>query len=53
MKWLDRSLHRGKKSSHHIKEWEKVMNRFNKEGKQPTVQQLKKEAKRIEKIFDK
>lgn len=51
MKWLESTIHRGKNSAAHLKEWEKVMDRFNKQGKVPTIQQLQKEAVRIEKIF--
>ena len=49
MKWLESTIHRGKNSSKHLKEWEKVMQNYG--NKTPTVQQLQKEAKRIEKIF--
>lgn len=49
MKWLEATIHRGKNSAAHLKEWEKVMENFK--GKTPTIQQLQKEAARIEKTF--
>jgi len=50
MKWLEASIHRGKNSALHLKEWEKVMDKYK--GITPTIEQLQKEAKRIEKIFE-
>ncbi|TQM39583.1 RHS repeat-associated core domain-containing protein [Flavobacterium branchiophilum] len=51
LKWLEATIHRGKNSAAHLKEWSKVMERFKKADKIPTIQQLQKEAKQIEKVF--
>lgn len=51
MKWLESTIHRGKNSAAHLKEWEAVMEKYA--GKTPTIKQLQKEAARIEKIFKK
>lgn len=51
MKWLESTIHRGKNSAEHLKEWSSVMKRFADEGIEPTEKLLQQEAKRIEKIF--
>ncbi len=50
MKWLSSTIHRGKNSAEHLKEWGKVMEKYM--GKVPTIKQLQNEAKRIEKLFN-
>ena len=52
MKWLESTIHRGKNSAEHLKEWSNVMERFKKAGDEPTKELLQKEAKRIEKTFE-
>lgn len=52
MKWLSASIHRGKNSAAHLKEWVKVMENFAERGVKPTEKMLRQEAKRIEKIFE-
>ena len=52
MKWLEASIHRGKNSAIHLKEWEKVMKEYASKNITPTIKQLQKEAARIEKIFE-
>lgn len=51
MKWVNASLHRGKNASRHISEWEKVMQRYERAGKIPSIRELQKEASRIEKML--
>ena len=51
MKWVNASLHRGKNASRHINEWEKVMQRYERAGKIPSIRELQKEASRIEKML--
>lgn len=51
MKWVNASLHRGKNATRHISEWEKVMQRYEKAGRVPSIRELQKEAARIEKML--
>jgi hypothetical protein len=52
MKWLKSTIHRGKNSASHLKEWTKVMGNYAERGIKPTEKLLRQEAKRIEKIFE-
>ena len=51
MIWVNASLHRGKNATRHISEWEKVMQRYEKAGRVPSIRELQKEAARIEKML--
>lgn len=51
MKWLTSTIHRGKNSAAHLKEWANVMEMYRALGKEPTMKQLQKEAIRIEQKF--
>lgn len=50
LRWVKSGVHRGTNSVAHLNEWRNVIRNFK--GRTPTINELLKEAKRIEKLFE-